>query len=137
MCTENELYENPSRYEPPRCELMSAAHTVKQALPTTSESSVDVLNSLKGIVPSVIFDMLTARVALGEKKYGKRLETNNGRDSLVDGLQEALDSIMYSRQAQLEGHDDGGLLSASIGLVILYENQRVADGALSKGQVTA
>jgi NTP pyrophosphatase (non-canonical NTP hydrolase) len=42
------------------------------------------------------------RVAAGEKKYGTKLQTGNGRDPLWDLYQELLDAVMYCRQAILE-----------------------------------
>lgn len=45
-----------------------------------------------------IIDDLQARLELGVKKYGVRLQTNNGRNALLDAYQEALDLIMYLRQ---------------------------------------
>lgn len=39
------------------------------------------------------------RVAAGEAKYGTKLMTHNGRDALMDAYQEALDLVMYLRQA--------------------------------------
>ena len=45
------------------------------------------------------------RIEFGEKKYGQRLRTNNGRDALLDCYQEVLDSISYSAQYYLEGGD--------------------------------
>lgn len=46
----------------------------------------------------VIGDML-ARDATGVAKYGTHLEANNGRDALTDAYQEALDLVVYLRQA--------------------------------------
>ena len=49
------------------------------------------------IVPMVIQDLL-ARADFGRKKYGDELRVLNGRDSLVDAYQEALDLCIYLRQ---------------------------------------
>jgi hypothetical protein len=46
----------------------------------------------------VIADM-RERDRIGAKKYGTRLQANNGRDVLVDAYQEALDLCVYLRQA--------------------------------------
>ena len=54
------------------------------------EGSTDVL-------PMVIED-LQARALTGALKYGKPLQTFNGRDALTDAYQEALDMCMYLRQ---------------------------------------
>ena len=45
---------------------------------------------------------LLERAAFGHQKYGTFLRTNNERDALKDAYQEALDLVMYLRQAILE-----------------------------------
>lgn len=50
------------------------------------------------IIDLVIADLET-RAKAGEKKYGEQLKAHNGRDSLLDAYQEALDLCMYLRQA--------------------------------------
>lgn len=42
------------------------------------------------------------RSEMGHKKYGTLLSTFNGRDPLWDAYQEAIDLVMYLRQAILE-----------------------------------
>lgn len=49
------------------------------------------------ILPLVIAD-LKSRGKIGELVYGRKLETHNGRDALIDAYQEALDLCMYLRQ---------------------------------------
>ncbi len=50
------------------------------------------------VLDLVIADLNTRAVA-GYKKYSTYLMTYNGRDALVDAYQEALDLVMYLRQA--------------------------------------
>lgn len=50
------------------------------------------------ILPLVITDMQN-RSDAGAKKYGTVLKSDNGRDPLVDAYQEAIDLVMYLRQA--------------------------------------
>ena len=45
---------------------------------------------------------LEKRAAMGEKKYGEKLRGFNGRNAPVDAYQEALDLVMYLRQAIYE-----------------------------------
>ena len=45
---------------------------------------------------------LIDRSLVGEKKYGEKLKPFNGRNSLIDAYQEALDLCMYLRQAIYE-----------------------------------
>ena len=49
------------------------------------------------ILPLVIED-LQKRAAEGQKRYGTMLQSENGRDALVDAYEEALDLCMYLRQ---------------------------------------
>lgn len=51
----------------------------------------------KDVVDLVIGD-IEKRRELGIERYGTSLETNNGRDALVDLYQELLDGAMYCRQ---------------------------------------
>jgi len=46
----------------------------------------------------VLADMEERRL-LGIKRYGTPLQPHNGRDALVDAYQEALDLVVYLRQA--------------------------------------
>lgn len=50
----------------------------------------------------VVAHDLEARVEMGATKYGARLQTNNGRDAIMDAYQEVLDGINYLKQALLE-----------------------------------
>lgn len=52
----------------------------------------------KAILPLVIAD-LESRAVMGLKKYGTLLRARNGRDAVMDAYQEALDLVMYLRQA--------------------------------------
>ena len=83
-----------------------------QQLPVTTEQSKDVLTDLlqqtgfdgKPLVNEKLVAMLTARVELGFKKYGKRLESFNGRDVFLDIRQELLDEVMYGHQGTMQGY---------------------------------
>jgi hypothetical protein len=58
-------------------------------------------NPTKGkvdIFPLVLED-IAARKEAGESKYGTVLQSHNGRDPLWDAYQEAIDLVMYLRQA--------------------------------------
>lgn len=57
-----------------------------------------VVNDRPFIQNLVIAD-IEARKAYGLRKYGTLLQPNNGRDALMDAYQEALDLVMYLRQA--------------------------------------
>jgi hypothetical protein len=51
------------------------------------------------IVLELVMKDLNDRAQVGKEKYGTYLMTNNGRDALMDAYQEALDFVMYLRQA--------------------------------------
>lgn len=72
---------------------MTDALVSPQPKPTTNEQPA--LWSL------VIADM-QARDDFGRAKYGTTLQAFNGRDALVDAYQEALDKVVYLRQAIIE-----------------------------------
>lgn len=102
---------------------MSDASKV-QALPVDNPNSNDVLESLRNFLDPNIFSQLEERVALGVRKYGTRLRTHNGRDALLDCRQELLDGCMYSRQAMLEGTDNGQLLQTFISALTALESSK-------------
>ena len=54
------------------------------------------------VVYEVVLSDIRQRVKAGNEKHGTYLETNNGRDALWDAYQEAIDLVMYLRQAILE-----------------------------------
>lgn len=66
----------------------------QQRLPLTNASTP--------IWDLVIADM-HARDRIGRERYGTPLQANNGRDALLDAYQEALDLVVYLRQA-IEEH---------------------------------
>jgi len=61
--------------------------------------------SIKNDYPCVwdlVLSDINDRDILGAKKHGKRLQPHNGRDALFDAYQEALDMVVYIRQAIFE-----------------------------------
>lgn len=60
-----------------------------------------VANNNPAVWDLVLGDM-AERDQSGRKKYGTPLQPFNGRDALVDGYQEALDLVVYLRQAIFE-----------------------------------
>lgn len=47
----------------------------------------------------LVVEDMRERDAIGTRKYGTRLRAGDGRDSLVDAYQEALDLCVYLRKA--------------------------------------
>lgn len=75
------------------------AKAVAEVLATTPQPSP--LPGGRPVVPDLV-ELLVARRAFGERKYGVELHTHNGRDAYLDALQELLDLFVYLHQAQLE-----------------------------------
>lgn len=50
----------------------------------------------------LVLSDLKGRAESGRIRYGTYLESFNGRDSLMDAYQEALDLVMYLKQALIE-----------------------------------
>ncbi len=51
----------------------------------------------------LVAEDLAGRKAIGVARYGQPLQAHNGRDALRDAYEEALDLVVYLRQAQVEG----------------------------------
>lgn len=94
-----------------------------QPPPTSDDAGPEVWPSLLADVQ--MSDALRAlceeRDAMGRAKYGTPLRVHNGREPLVDALQEALDLAVYLHQAMLRekgGRYWGlrGLRSAALGM---------------------
>lgn len=50
------------------------------------------------VVLDLVIKDLEDRAEVGEKRYGEKLKTFNGRSALTDAYQEAIDLVMYLRQ---------------------------------------
>ena len=96
----------------------------------TTENSKNVLETLRGKIPINIYSMLEDRVKIGVVRYGVGLQTFNGREALLDCLQEACDGIMYAQQDYLEGkHPSMGshLVNRFVDLVLLIQRTRAGE----------
>jgi hypothetical protein len=86
-----------------------------QPLPVTTVKSVDVAvqvaASFKDLGHPGIAQDIEARIAIGERKYGKRLQSFNGRDAVKDLYDEVLDALNYAKQIEIEGLDSGGFFA--------------------------
>lgn len=56
-------------------------------------------------VAELVLKDIEERIADGEKKYGTKLQTHNGRNALKDLYQELIDAVMYIRQEIEERND--------------------------------
>lgn len=55
----------------------------------------------ENVVPEVMKDLVD-RMAKGAKEYGQPLQTNNGRNALLDAYEEVLDLACYLKQRMME-----------------------------------
>jgi len=69
---------------------------------TMSEPEPDPKPNKEAAVWSLVIKDMAERDLSGLEKYGTRLQPHNGRDPLVDAYQEALDLVVYLRQAIYE-----------------------------------
>jgi hypothetical protein len=64
---------------------------------------------------------LEDRITLGEKRYGERLKTFNGRDAVTDAYQEVLDLSVYLRQyieeQRVKSKNEDEVLNLAWGLI--------------------
>lgn len=70
-----------------------------------TEQPNPIHNDLIPINELVIKD-LQERMIMGIEKYGMPLTPNNGRDPLLDAYQEAMDLVLYIRQALYEHYGE-------------------------------
>lgn len=56
-------------------------------------------------VQDALIAQIEERKKLGIERYGRPLETHNGRDAVQDALEEAIDLAVYLKQVELEMHD--------------------------------
>jgi len=98
-----------------------------QPLPITTKKSVDVAvevaEDLKKVGFQDIAEDVEARIRIGERKYGKRLQSFNGRDALKDLYDEVLDALNYSKQLELENKDNGEIFRGLIALAAAVKSK--------------
>jgi len=74
----------------------------KIQLRNLSKKEPDSIKNEEPCVWDLVLQDMTTRDKMGEIKHKKRLQPFNGRDVLVDAYQEALDLVVYLRQAIYE-----------------------------------
>jgi hypothetical protein len=107
-----------------------------QKLPGPGKTEIHdyVINRLEsdwgmtGQVRSAVANGLRDRRELGISKYGRALQSHNGRDSLLDAWQEALDTLVYLQQMQLEGETVDTALTAQMSVVEVLAARRIERG---------
>jgi hypothetical protein len=83
------------------------------------DQPLPIQNERQSIQDLVIED-IEARKKVGLERYGTLLQADNGRDSLRDAYEEALDLTCYLRQA-IEERDVLKILGFPVGLTCLIE----------------
>lgn len=73
--------------------------------PLAAATPQDPPRSGRRVVLDDLVELLRQRSEFGQRKYGTKLETHNGRDAYLDALQELLDLFVYIHQAQMENAD--------------------------------
>lgn len=117
MCEATHNFSDiPLGYGPQRCvKKFKPGHGATTADPhetadgrwwTMSTQPAPKRTSGPAIIDLVLEDV-RQRDALGQRKYGTRLQAHNGRDALRDAYEEALDLAIYLRQA-LQERDGSG-----------------------------
>jgi hypothetical protein len=90
--------------------------------PMPTGDGIDVAASaarkLRALGHEDIANDIEARIRLGEKKYGTRLKSNNGRNAYLDLYQEILDGINYSEQLVIEGREGDGFFLSLVGIAV-------------------
>lgn len=81
-------------------------------------------NNLTPVWELVVQDMKD-RDAVGRERYGTPLQAFNGRDPLVDAYQEALDFVVYMRQAIYERGTAGDIVPLPHREALRVENARL------------
>jgi hypothetical protein len=73
--------------------------------PTSRTDSIAQPKPMENDMPYVkdlVLKDFIDRAQFGHKKYGTYLQPNNGRNALIDAYQEAMDLVLYLRQALFE-----------------------------------
>lgn len=71
----------------------------------TAQSEPILTDEFLAGLPDDVAEALRMRRQFGLDKYGTVLRSHNGRDPMADAAQEALDLIVYLRQAVMERPD--------------------------------
>jgi hypothetical protein len=96
-----------------------------QPMPTGDgiDVAVEVAKDLRTMGLEFIAEDTEARIRLGEKKYGTRLKSHNGRDAMLDLYQELLDGCNYAKQLVIENKDDGTLFRQLVTLSTIVKGK--------------
>ena len=98
---------------------------IKNNLPAVWDLVVDDLNHITGVSANQVLRLVEQdmkdRDSEGLKRYGTRLQPCNGRNALTDAYQEALDLVVYLRQAIYE--KENTTKNSATTLWLIYKEQ--------------
>lgn len=75
----------------------------------------------------MVIDDMRQRDAVGRERYGTPLQIHNGRDALQDAYAEALDLVVYLRQA-IEEQAPVPVIECSEAIYLRYRLEHLAEG---------
>lgn len=81
--------------------LQQTGRQVKDHANTGAQPAPERTKYSQSVTDAVVKDLQDRREH-GKAKYGTELMSHNGRDAMVDAYQEALDLVMYFKQALME-----------------------------------
>jgi predicted HAD superfamily Cof-like phosphohydrolase len=76
-----------------------------QTLHSLTQEQLSPIPNDKPAVWDLVLQDMRNRDIMGRERYGTPLQPDNGRDPLIDAYQEALDLVVYLRQAIEERHE--------------------------------
>lgn len=81
-------------------------HTQPKPRREERKPDIDVARTLacEGGFPMEVSEYIEDRMRASAERYGERLTTFNGRNTLLDALEEACDLLVYLRQTRLQEH---------------------------------
>jgi len=100
-----------------------------------------VINEAPTATPQGLIDDMRVRDVKGRLEYGAPLTAYNGRDAVQDAYEEALDGLVYLRQAREEGYEVSEqlgvawILANALYEVKMKEKQAKALASLARGPV--
>lgn len=108
-----------------------------QPLPSNGQMDVgqavmtDILrcHGISQALKSVVVSDLAARIVIGKQRYGKSLQTFNGRSAALDAYHELLDAAHYFKQLELETGEAHDLYEQVLDLIFKL-NELMASGVL-------
>jgi|SRR5208337_1125085 len=96
-----------------------------QPMPTGNgiDVAIEAAADLRRMGHPELAEDIEARIRLGEKKYGTRLKSHNGRDAMLDLHQELCDALNYAKQLEIEGREDDTFFRCLVELAVVVRGK--------------